>query len=67
MDERRERFDGAVVDGMTPLVSNDVDAVYVDGRLDRVEWTHVDRGGERWREVVPASRVQRLFVRDDSA
>lgn len=55
-------FSGALVDGPTPLVTEPVTAIYVDGRLDRIEWSHTGKDGRTFREVVPASHIARLFV-----
>jgi hypothetical protein len=61
------RFTGAVVDSRPPLLVTDpVTAVYVDGRLDRIEWDHKTQDGGFEFHVVPASHVVRLYRIDGS-
>jgi hypothetical protein len=54
-------FDGALLREPTMRVADDVVAVYVEGRLDSIEWNHVREDGLLELHVVPASNVARIW------
>jgi hypothetical protein len=55
-------FTGAILTVQPQLVQDPVTAVYVNGRLDRIEWEHERDDGGRERHVVPVAHVARLYT-----